>query len=779
MLSLRILALANNPSSFNPPYPTSQFTIPLDADGNPIDTKWADYIYQTGFQHSHSFSISGATSSTSYFLSIGYTDQEGIVQKNTYSRKNARLNLEHKLNKYITFGANFAFTNGLNSAPNTGSLPGQGFSTAGAGRMAFVLPSNLAPYNNDGSYNLNTSAIGSMGQPVANYGYYNPVPIFDLNKFTSETDRMLTTLTLTIQPVKGVFLKSIYGMDNLTVESQTFQTGLTGDSYASNGFVSNTLEKPRRWTWTNTVNYDFTVKEKLNIGVLAGVEEQYTNNQSWSGSKTNVNDPFFDVYQGTFVTAGMGGGGRSENYFVSMFGRFNANFDRKYYIEASVRRDGYSGLSAGNKYGMFGGGSVMWNISRESFIANSVIGETVSDMRLKASFGRVGNISGVGSYSSLFLYSAGVYGAAPTWLFNQAGNADLQWEASNKYDVGFSFGLLSDKIQVDLNYFYNDINDLMLDLPQSPSKGIPGNTIPVNIGTMFNSGFEVSLTTFNVTSPNFTWTTNLNFSTLKNEVTSLAPGVTEIVGITSGLETTNRTLVDYPIGNIFGVETRGVDPATGRRIFVNAAGAEVLYGHELPAADRWFYRDGTGNAPAISLVADGKVLGSPLPKFYGGLDNNFTIYDFDFTLGITYALGHSVYNGSKAGLRDQRWWNNSVEVYNTAWKAAGDVTNIPKPVFNDNISNGSAFVISENVEKAAYAKIRTIAAGYTFKNIPPVVGIERVRLYAQVFNAFVFTKYTGSDPEVSSNGNSNLAPGIDRNTAPQARTYSFGVNISF
>ena len=144
MLSLRILALANNPSSFNPPYPTSQFTIPLDADGNPIDTKWADYIYQTGFQHSHSFSISGATSSTSYFLSIGYTDQEGIVQKNTYSRKNARLNLEHKLNKYITFGANFAFTNGLNSAPNTGSLPGQGFSTAGAGRMALVLPSNLA-----------------------------------------------------------------------------------------------------------------------------------------------------------------------------------------------------------------------------------------------------------------------------------------------------------------------------------------------------------------------------------------------------------------------------------------------------------------------------------------------------------------------------------------------------------------------------------------------------------------------------------------------------------
>ena len=183
--------------------------------------------------------------------------------------------------------------------------------------------------------------------------------------------------------------------------------------------------------------------------------------------------------------------------------------------------------------------------------------------------------------------------------------------------------------------------------------------------------------------------------------------------------------------------------------------------------------------PAPTVATDGKVVGSPLAKYYGGLDNNLTFMDIDFSFSLTYAFGFQVYNGSKAGLRDQRFWNNSKEVYNTAWENPGDITNIPKPIWGDNISNGSSFPISENVEDAGYAKLRNISLGYTFKKLPASIGIEKVRLYAQVFNAYVFTNYTGSDPEVSANGNSNLAPGVDRNTAPQARSYSFGVNVTF
>lgn len=372
-------ALSNNPTAL-----ASNFFIPTDASGKPINTNWADEVYQTGFQHSHAFSVSGSTAATSYYLSLGYLDQEGMIKKNAFARKSVRFNLDHKVTKYLKVSANLNYTNSLNSAPNTGSLVDQAFNTAGAGRLAFVLPPNLAPYKNDGTYNIAGSAIGNMGQPVANYGYYNPVAVMDLCTYTAENDRILANLSATLEPVKGLFLKTAYGIDNLSVESISFQTGLTGDGYSSNGTATNTFARPNRWTWTNTANYDFTLIEKLNIGLLAGVEEQMTKYNSWSGSKTNVADPFFTTYQGSWVTAGMGGGTQYENYFISYFGRANINWDKKYFLEGSVRHDGFSGLAEGQKYGTFGGASAMWNISNENFIKDGKLGELFSDLRLKA-----------------------------------------------------------------------------------------------------------------------------------------------------------------------------------------------------------------------------------------------------------------------------------------------------------------------------------------------------------------------------------------------------------
>ena len=747
-----------------------------DASGKPIDTDWADYVYQKGFQQNHAITVSGSSPTTSYFLSVGYTDQDGMIKKNFYNRKNARMNVDHKVNKYLTIGANVAYTNGYTESPNTGSS----FATAGAARLAFVLPPIIGPFLNDGSYNLYSSGIGGMGTGLAaGLGYHNPGQIFETNKHTTESDRVLANITASLELVKGLVLKTNYGMDNLARETTTFWSAIGGDGYGYGGYAYNWTGKDKRWTWTNTANYNVTLKEKLNIGLLAGMEQQRTVGRSWDATKTEVSDPFFETFAGAWSTGyGVPGGGFGENYYMSYFGRFNTNWDKKYYLEASFRRDGYSGLSKDNHWGNFGGVSLMWNISNEGFIANTGLNNIFSDMRLKLSYGRVGNMFGIGNYSSLFLYSASLYGEEPTLAFSQAGNADLQWETSDKYDVGLSFGLLNDKLQADINFFYNDVNNLILSVPQSPSKGIPGNSIPANVGSMYNRGLEFSLTSYNISKPNFSWTTNFNFTTIKNEVTELAPGVDEIRTSTGGLETTNITVVGKPVGNILVVETRGVDPATGRRIYVNAAGKEVLYDHS--AASKWTYKSDGAVAPAINTASDGIPYASPLPKFYGGIDNTLSYKNFDFTLNMTYAFGFYVYCGSKAGIRDQRWWNNSVEVYETAWKKPGDITNIPRPVMNDNVSNGSAFAISENVEKGDYLKIRNISLGYTFKNIwQNVLDIESLRIYGQVFNPYVFTKYSGSDPEVSTNTDSNLAPGIDRNTAPQARTFTFGVNVSF
>ncbi|HEX2921411.1 MAG TPA: SusC/RagA family TonB-linked outer membrane protein [Bacteroidales bacterium] len=764
----------------NRAYTNANGTAPLhlvnDANGNPVKTDWADYIYRSAAQQNHALTISGSSQSTSYFLSVGYSNQNGMIKNNFYTRKNARMNVDHKVNKFITLGANIAYTDGYTESPNTGS----NFSTAGAARLAFVLPPIIGPYLNDGSFNLASGAIGGMGTGLAtSLGYYNPAQIFETNKYTTSTDRILATLSGSIEPVKGLVLKSVYGMDNLAIERTTFWSAIGGDGYSYGGYAYNWSGKDSRWTWTNTANYNLTIKDNLNLGFLAGLEQQRTVTSNWDADKQSVSDPLFDTFAGSWASnTAIPSGGYGENFYSSYFGRVNLNWSKKYYLEGSFRRDGFSGLSEGNKDGNFGGASLMWNVSNEGFIANSGLNNLFSDIRLKVSYGRVGNMFGIGDYSSLFLYEAGLYGSVPTLAFSQAGNADLQWETSDKYDVGLSFSLLKDRLQTEINYFYNDVNSLILNVPQSPSKGIPDNRIPANVGSMYNRGLEFSLTSFNISKPNFSWTTNFNITVLKNEVTELAPGVTEIRSTTGDLETTNITVVGKPVGNLLAVETRGVDPQTGRRIFVNKAGEEILYSHE--AANKWTYRSDGSIAPAVNTAKDGVAWASPLPKVYGGIDNTLSYKNFDLALNMTYALGFYVYCGSKAGIRDQRWWNNSVEVYETAWKQPGDITNIPKPIINDNVSNGSSFPITENIEKGDYLKVRNISLGYTFKNVwQNGLNLEKIRVYAQVFNAFIITGYSGSDPEVSTNTDSNVAPGIDRNTAPQARTYTFGINLSF
>jgi TonB-dependent starch-binding outer membrane protein SusC len=767
------------------------YFLSYDADGRLIDTDWNDVVYQTGIQHNHSLTFSGASEATNYFVSLGFSENEGIIRTNTYDRRSARVNIDHRLSRAITLGANVSYSNSFSTAPSTGSLAGGNFATAGVGRIAFLYAPIVGPYTDEPNgfptkddpnkyYNI-TGALLGRGPSTEGVGFFNPEFLFDYNYHHAQSERILSTIFANVELVPNLILRTALGYDNSGIESKTFWDPRHGDGTTRGGDAYNYFDRRNRWNWTNTLNYMFSVNEMLNFNVLLGSEEQHTVSNGWSGGRTGLADPFFTSYQGSFtVNANPPTLLETENYFTSLFGRFNFNISEKYYFELSARRDGFSGLAAGNKYGQFGGASAMWNISRESFIADSPIGDVISDLRLKASYGKVGNISAVSNFGSLFLYAAGRYNGNPTLFFNQAGNADLFWETSHKLDLGLSFGLFRDRFQFDVNYYKNDVDGLVLNVPQSPSKGIPGNTIPANVGAMLNRGIEVSATSNNYSTRDFRWVTILNFTSLTNEVTALAPGVDEIIGVTA-LETTNRTKVGYPVGQIWGVKTDGVDPQTGRRVFISGDGQRVLYDHSAAAAaDRWLLEDGTRFGRAINITDDGQVLGNPHPKYFGGLENTFIYRNFDATVGMTYAFDFYVYNGSKAGLRDQRTWNNTREVYENAWRNPGDITNIPKPIWGDNVSNGSTMVISENVERADFLKLRNLSIGYTLRNDRiRSIGISNLRIYTQAFNLLTFTGYSGADPEISSMGDTNLVPGVDRNTVPQARTLSFGVNASF
>ncbi len=760
----------------------------VSATDSHIDTDWASLIYRTGMQHNHALTISGGNRTTTYYMSVGFQDAKGMIVTNSFQRKNARLNLEHKVADFLSVGGNFNFTNSFTNSPQTGSLAGANFATAGAGRLAFVTAPLVPVFLANGAYNIDipNNRVGLFGntQPV---GFFHAQFLFDNNYNTAESDRLLTNVYANFNPIKGLFIRTSLGLDNSLIESKTFWHPLHGDGRTNGGEAFNFFDRRNRWNWTNTINYITTVADHLNINALIGSEEQYSKFDGWSGRKIGHAFSDLDNYQSTYTTPMQPTVAMLfENYFVSLFSRLNFNWARKYYFELSARRDGFSGLAKGKKYGTFGGASVMWNVSNEEFFSD--ISDIFSDLRLKASFGKVGNISGVGSYASLFQYGADAYNGQGSLFFASPGNVNLGWESSKKMDVGVAFGLLKDRFQLELGWYRNDIDGLILDLPYSPSLGIPGNTIPQNVGAMYNTGLELNLTSNNLRTSNFNWVTTLNVSTLKNEVTALADGVPFIAGV-AHLETTSRTMVGQPVGVIWGVQTLGVDPATGRRMFqrrnTDGSTSVVFYNHQSgQPTSGWRNADGTASR-AIDISNDGVVLGNTAPKIFGGFDNTFgfkasDLLNVDFGIGLTYAAGFYVYNGSKAGLRDQRNWNNSVEVFETYWRNPNDITDIPRPVWGDNVSNGSTMVQSQNVEKGDFVKLRNISMGLTFSHkVLKKFNISTLRVYAQGFNLFTFTNYTGADPEISSMGDTNLAPGVDRNTVPQARTFSFGINLTF
>jgi TonB-linked SusC/RagA family outer membrane protein len=760
---------ANMSEAFFPSY---------NPDGTLVDTRWFDYVYRTGVAHNNSVSISGATPATSYYFSLGYTKQDGFVKKNQFDRTSVRFNIDQKITNRIKAGANINYTKNYNQAPTTGSLPGEGFQSAGIGRLAFMVAPNVAPYTSDGWYNITGDNIIGSGANTVLIGTYNPIALINLNKFTSESKHLLASVYGEVQILKDLTFKTTYVIDNVDITGSAFLSDKHGDAFNVKGSVTNVSASMQKSGWTNTLFYQKTFSEKHSISLLAGTEQLFSNVNQWGGTRQKIADDFFINYQGNYLTNNppTALNNQAQNVFLSYFGRATYDYSKKYFFTASLRRDGFSGLSKGNKFGNFGGASIGWSVSEENFYKNSIISKTASSLKLRASVGKVGNM-GIPNYGSLTLYNSDLYADVNTIMFIQAGNPALKWETSLKMDIGATIGFLKERLQFEVGYFKNDISGLILNAPQSPSKGLPGNAMLQNVGSMYNKGVELSLISTNIDKKNFQWSSNINYSYIKNEVTALASGNADIIGTTSTLEKANITRVGYSVGTIYAVKTVGVNPDNGRRIFVNKNGEKVQYNHVVAAGQsKWTYMDGS---PAAAISGeDAVIIGSAIPKFFGGFNNTFTYKNMlDLNIGLTFSGGNYIYNGSKAGMLDQRFWNNSEEVLDR-WTYIGQNTDVPRVVYGDNISNGSGFPISENVERGDFIKFKSISLGYKFGNkFLTKTKIASLRVYVQVTNLYTLTKYTGSDPEISVNGNSNLTPGIDRNSVPQSRTFTFGLNL--
>ena len=756
---------------------TNAFATTLGADGKIINTNWADIVYRQGLQHSNTISLSGANESTSYYFSTGYTDQEGIINRNDFKRLTLLMNVDHKAGKFFSMGGKIQYTSDQNTAAASSGSLNDAFATAGLGRVALITAPNVGPYLADGSYNQANGLIGVMGNKLGQVGFYNSQISMDLNRSNSFGEHLISNIYGQFKPVSWLAIRTQYGIDYLMVDNDFFSHPLSGEGFSSTGSVSAVFNKNKRWVWTTTAQFDKVFADKHNVSALVGIEQQKSDQNSYGLNRITVSDPDFTNIQGGWATPNTSGLGIGENYLYSEFARAQYNFNRKYFLTANIRRDGASQLGVNSKYGTFWGVSASWDVLTEQFAQNFKLDQMFSSLRIRGSYGKVGNIGGLSNFASLSTYSSGLYGGGATVAYNQAGNPNLTWETSKKTDLGINFGLFKDRLTAEIGYYNSDNNGLLLNVPQPPSAGLP-STVPANVGSMYNRGFEFDIKYNVVQNKNFSWSTSFNLSTNDNKVLSLADGLSSIISSTGGLENPSITVPGQPIGMLFVTRTAGVDPATGRRIFINSKGREVFFQHVAPAGQsRFMYADGT-TAPTVSS-ADAVVYKNTNAKIFGGWDNNFRFKNFELNALLTYQMGGYLYYGTQAGLRDQRFWNNEVGVLNR-WQKAGDVTEFPKPIFGDNVSNGSSFPLDINVFKSDFVKLRTLTFGYNVpKSFIDKAKISNLRFYVSGNNLLIITNYPGPDPEVSSNGNGTTNFGIDRNTVANQRTITIGLNVGF
>lgn len=777
VLNAKILGGNQNNSSVA----SALFFPNYDANNRAIDTRWYDYIYQRGTSQSHNLSVSGGNNGTTYYFSANFTDQKGFLVTNEFKRKALRFNIDQEVNSWLKLKGGISYNTSFNQSPYAGSLANSSFFLVGAARLAVALPPNVPAFNADGSYNINPSSPNTIGmgnnQVVSNWG--NPVALLNENNYTSTNDRVIANISAVAKLYKNLDFTTTYAVDRLRTDTYSYDSPIQGNGYSSKGNAANVTAIRDNWNWTNTLNYSTTLFDKHSLSALAGYDIQKLTYNSWGASRTQSADPYFENYQGNWGAISATGNDISEKTFLSFFSRLSYDYNKKYFLTFNFRRDGNSALGAGKKYGNFGGVSGGWALSEEDFYKNTSLASVLSNIKIRASWGRVGNGNLSDAFSSLELYSGSLYGSVPTWSLSQAGNPNLGWETSNQTNIGADFGLWNNRVQVELTYFNNDVNGLILSAPQAVSKGIPGNAILGNVGSMYNRGVELGINATVLQKGNFSWNTSLNLTTIQNKVTALAEGNTDIVGTTHvSYETTNVTRVGYSVGSLYGAKTAGVNPANGRRIFINAKGEQVQYSQVVaPGESQWTYLTGE-KAPAIT-GADYYLLGNTLPTWYGGWSNNFKYGNFDLGFNLSFSGGNYIQNGTRATLLDQRAYNNSTEIL-TRWQKPGDITDVPRLVYNDQTSSGSSFPISGNVQKADFLRLQNLSLGY---RVPSAwlgkTGIASVRLFAQGSNLFLITGYKGTDPESSVNGNSNTTPGVEKNSVGQARTFTFGINVGF
>lgn len=709
-----------------------------------INTDWQEQAFQHAPISQYDINVSGGTEKTKVFLSGQYLDQAGIIIGNHFKRYSARLNIEQQVRDWLSVGMNMNFARSNNNRLSDDDQ----FSSP----LQIVALSPITPIIDPRTGLISGALDPTTGNPNTNYPlYFNPLLAYGNNAFYHTlVNRTFGDVYLNANILPGLIFRSEFGIDQLNQTEDSYFGRLTArDIGVPDGSGSYATTQSLHYTTNNYFNYKKTFADVHDIDVVAGMSYE---DESFDFSEADAEEFPSDAYKKLIAGASKTGATSSStgNVLVSYFARLNYKFNDKYIVALSDRIDGSSRFGTSNKYGSFPAASVGWIVSEEKFLQNS---KFLNFLKLKASYGETGN-NEIPDFASRGLYTYAAYGGQAGQHPSQLPNPNLKWETTLGTDFGVEFGILNSRLEFEVDYYKRKTKDLLLDVQVPGTSGFESQL--QNIGNLNNKGFEIEINSTNISSKIFRWTSSVNFSVNKNEVTNLGG---QVLGTN-----VNKAIEGQPLAVFYAREFAGADPANG----------DALYYKNTTNADGTKDHTTTNDYNAAADV----VIGNPNPDFIYGLDNAVTYKGFDFDVLLQGVYGNQIYNGGGEFMSSSgsNGFDNQTPDQLAAWKKPGDITMVPEArmFYPNGIDNSSRYISG-----GSYMRVKAVSLGYNLsKNLLTRLKIDRFHLYVRAVNLFTITKYKGWDPEVTADFyNDNINKGYDFYSAPQFKTITVGVNI--
>ena len=766
---------------------------------------WPGMVTQNGSQQNHFISVNGGSESVNYHFGAGINREVGTYKGDEKNQINFKGSVDARVNKVISagFSINLARTK-------------QEYANDDAIKYAYRMNPYMVPYDAEGNVNHKPGNYAALG--TDSYQFSDQRSTLDIMQSTykqRETWRLLGNIYLKLDIIKGLDIKTTFS-PNYTNYREGFFGGyvnpLTGEPYDDGTYTADNPNEANTdhyrnfsWTWDNVINYNTTIADNHNLGVMGlfSMESGNTERSQWYATSVMALTDWWNMGSGTY-NADNSKSSYSETSMMSYALRANYNWKNRYYVTATVRWDGCSKFDKDHRWGAFPSAALAWRITEEPFMKKA---EWLSNLKLRLAYGKTGNNKGAGAYATQQTLSGPVYypfgadylqGFYPSSIVNKI----LKWETSEEYNIGLDFGFLNNRINGSIDVYQKTSDNLLrgVDLPLESG----GGSMTTNIGSVRNRGVEVALTTVNVQTKDWNWETTITFAHNQNKVRNIDGIVDRLVG--TGV--TGNLFMDYTINNTYTYEFGGIVSDRNMVVPNNAAAsnAGLTPGSTMKEYDYYYKVYGlTEGQPYVTdqngdgkIDADDRVIRSMDPAFTGSFTSNLSWKNWDFSFSLYAKVGYKVYSnflgeywnlGDRGRMRLNGDWyipagtlvdvdgvNEDGTYINPKYQTSTHYGDMPFP--NNGGSNGgvgaqgSYWDQAKCITNASFMKVKNITLGYTFdKNLLNKFGCRQLRLYFTVTNPFVVTKYKGFDPE--------WADAALKNDGPSTITYQVGASIKF